>query len=154
MREMWDKMNAFEQPGRREIDLYVGSPLWNELCDFIEQSYQIKPIFEFSKCCVTGWNVKYRKAGRALTTLYPMKGYLIALVVIGERERQEIELLLPTMSSYLQTLYRETKTGMGQKWLMVEVRDWQVLADIKKCLAVRRTPDKSMENCRSIEKKR
>jgi len=85
-----------------------------------------------------GWNVKYKKSGRALCTLYPMEGSFIALLVIGERERMETEQILPSFTEYVQGLYRETRPGTGQKWLMIHVADEQVLGDVKRCIAIRR----------------
>jgi len=113
------------------------------LCDYLELLYQIKPIFEYSRCSMQqGWNVKYKKSGRSLCTLYPMQGYFIALIVIGEREQLETELAMPTFTEYFQQLYRETKVGMGQRWLMVSIKDEEVLEDVKACISIRRRSKK------------
>ncbi len=134
---MWDKKDDSKKPDANEVRIYVGSPLWDDLCAHLENEYGAKCIMEYSRCAVPGWNFKYRKSGRALCTLYPMEGFFIALVVIGEREKNETELLLPSLSKYLRTLYHDTKSGMGQKWLMIEVKDKLVLEDVKRCVAVR-----------------
>ncbi len=134
---MWDKMNSAHKPEMDVIAEYVNDSLWNELCGYLEENYGARPVIEYSKCAVPGWNVKYRKAGRGLCTLYPMEGYYTALVVIGERERVEAELLLASLTQSVQALYRETKTGMGQKWLMIDVCDKAVLADVKKLIGIR-----------------
>lgn len=139
IRETCDITNGSKTPSLDSIGNYVNSPLWDKLCKYVEMEYQSKPVLEFSKCSMQfGWNVKYKKAGRTLCTLYPMEGYYIALVVIGERERMETELLLPIFTEYLQQLYHNTKTGMGQKWLMINVIDEAVLEDVKQCIAIRR----------------
>jgi AraC family transcriptional regulator len=137
--ETWDKTDGTQEPTLKIISAYVKSPLWERLCKHVEEQYQIKPVLEYSGCSLQqGWNVKYKKAGRSLCTLYPMEGYYIALVVVGERERAETELALPFFTEYLQQLYRETKTGMGQKWLMINVTNDAVLEDVKQCIAIRR----------------
>ncbi len=137
--ETWDKTDGTQEPTLKIISAHVNSPLWERLCKHVEEQYQIKPVLEYSRCSLQqGWNVKYKKAGRTLCTLYPMEGYYIALVVVGERERAETELALPFFTEYLQQLYRETKTGMGQKWLMINVTDDAVLEDVKQCIAIRR----------------
>lgn len=89
-----------------------------------------------------GSNTK-SKVGRTLCTLYPMGGYFIALIVIGDREMTETELMLPSFTEYFQQLYHETKTGMGQKWLMLSVTDVAVLEDVKQCIAIRRGKKKN-----------
>lgn len=137
--EVWDKTDGTKEPSLETISAYVNSPLWEQLRINLEEKYQIKPILEYSRCSMQqGWNLKYKKAGRSLCTLYPMEGYYIALVVIGERERVEAELALPFFTQYLQQLYHETKTGMGQKWLMINVTDAAVLEDVKQCVSIRR----------------
>lgn len=138
MNPMWNHLDQTQTPSPEAVSASVGSPLWDALCQFAEEQFGAKPLFEYSRCCVPGWNLKYKKAGRSLCTLYPMEGFFTALVVIGERERPETELILPTLTPYLQTLYRDTKTGMGQKWLMIEVRDEAVLQDVKQLIVIRR----------------
>ena len=134
----WDKHNHWLKPSMETIDAYVSSDLWIELRTLLETDYQSSPLIEFSKCSAQhGWNIKYKKSGRSLCTLYPLAGYFIALVVIGTRERVEFEMKLPTFSDYLQDLYRNTNGGMDQKWLMIEVRNAAVLEDVKRCLAIR-----------------
>lgn len=139
VKERWDKTNGAQKPSMEAISAYVNDPLFEGLCTHIETEYQCKPVLEYSRCSMQyGWNVKYKKAGRTLCTLYPMEGYYIALIVIGEREQTETELELPFFTEYLQQLYHETKTGMGQKWLMVNITDAAVLEDVKQCIAIRR----------------
>lgn len=139
MPEIWDKMDETQLPSIETVGAYVNNPLWETLCKYIEEQYQIKPTLEYSGCSMQqGWNMKYKKGGRSLCTLYPMEGFFIALIVIGERERTETELALPFFTEYLQRLYRETKSGMGQKWLMISVTDIDILDDVKKCIAIRR----------------
>ena len=114
------------------------------LCKHVEIEYQSRPILEYSKCSMQhGWNVKYKKAGRTLCTIYPMEGYFIALIVIGNREQTETELTLPLFTEYFRQVYHETKTGMGQKWLMINVKDAAVLEDVKQCIAIRRGKKKN-----------
>ena len=139
MMETWDKTNGLQKPSVTTISVYVNNPLFDELCRHLETEHQSKSVVEFSRCSMQyGWNVKYKKAGRSLCTLYPMEGYFIALIVIGERELPETELILSSFTKYFQQLFYETKTGMGQKWLMINVTEDAVLEDVKQCIAIRR----------------
>ncbi|HMM05637.1 MAG TPA: DUF3788 domain-containing protein [Clostridiales bacterium] len=133
------KMEALAKPTRDQMDAYVKNPLWNRLCDGIETQYQVKPLMTYSKCPMQpGWNLKYKKAGRALCTLYPGEGEFTALIVIGEREKAEMELILPSFTAAVRDLYLDTKISMGQKWLMIEVKNGEILADIWELIAIRR----------------
>jgi len=84
-----------------------------------------------------GWNVKYKKSGRALCTLYPDAGSFIALVTIGQKESTEAELMLRTFTPYLQALYARVKTYNGARWLMIHVTDGGILSDVKRLIALR-----------------
>jgi AraC family transcriptional regulator len=137
--EAWNKLDGTRRPLMETISTYVNSPLWDQLCSYLESGVHSKPEIEYSRCSMEkGWNVKYKKAGRSLCTLYPKQGYFTALVVIGKREWEETESRLPEFTPYLQQLYHQTQTGMGQKWLMIDVTDGEVLEDVKQCIAIRR----------------
>ena len=117
-------------PTWEQVTEYIGSPLWAEFNERIQSAYQIKPCMEYSRCSMqAGWNIKYKKGGKSLCTLYPMQGYFIALVVVGSHELTEAEFLMPQCSDYVQTVFKNTKTGNGQKWLMLDVRDRGIMDD-------------------------
>jgi hypothetical protein len=84
-----------------------------------------------------GWNVKYKKGGKSLCTLYPMDGWFIALVVIGEKEQAEAELVMPACSIPVQRLFNETAFSASGRWLMIEVRERAVLEDVMKLIQIR-----------------
>ena len=94
---------------------------------------------EHSRCSMqAGWNIKYKKDGKSLCTLYPMQGYFIALVVVGSRELTEAEFLMPQCSDYVQTVFKNTKIGNGQKWLMLDVRDRGIMDDVFSLINLRK----------------
>ena len=130
-----------QQPTLEQISSYIASPLWGELCQWAEKSYQIEPKVEHSTCSgAPGWNVKYKKGGRALCTLYPDEGQFTALITVGAKEAPEAELLLPTCSDYIRELFAHTQTMNGARWLMIRVTDAQVLEDVKKLIRLRVAP--------------
>lgn len=126
-------------PTWEQVTEYIGSPLWAEFNERIQSAYQIKPCMEYSRCSMqAGWNIKYKKGGKSLCTLYPMQGYFIALVVVGSHELTEAEFLMPQCSDYVQTVFKNTKTGNGQKWLMLDVRDRGIMDDVFRLINLRR----------------
>lgn len=135
----WDKLDQTSIPALATITTYVDSPLWDDFLAYMQDTYKAQPTIEYSGCgMMPGWNVKFRKAGKGLCTLYPDKGRFTVLVVIGQKEKAETELALPTFSAYTRKLYADTKEGMGQRWLMFDITDAAVLADAKACIAIRR----------------
>ena len=136
----WNLLYSYVTPPTWEqVTEYIGSPLWAEFNERIQSAYQIKPCMEYSRCSMqAGWNIKYKKGGKSLCTLYPMQGYFIALVVVGSHELTEAEFLMPQCSDYVQTVFKNTKTGNGQKWLMLDVRDRGIMDDVFRLINLRK----------------
>jgi hypothetical protein len=96
------------EPALEQMAEYTGSPLWQELCGFVETAYGVPPQIEYSLCSgARGWNVKYKKGSRALCTLYPREGFFTCLVCIGARESTEAELVLTACTPYVRELYQK-----------------------------------------------
>jgi hypothetical protein len=133
--ELYSKGNP---PDLSAVSAHVKSPLWEKLCTHLERSYSVSPTVEHSICSgAPGWNLKYKKGGRALCTLYPTQGFFTCLVSIGRKEAMEAELLLPTCTDYLKSLYWGAKPFNGGRWLMIEVTSWEILEDVKTLIALR-----------------
>lgn len=125
-------------PTMEQIGAYVANPLWDKLCAYIGETYGLKHFIEHSCCSMArGWNVKFRKSGRNLCTLYPAEGSFTCLVIANDRDLPELELLLPTCSVYVQELFGRTPSAMGGRWLMVAVESEEILEDIKDLLRIR-----------------
>lgn len=124
-----------------EIGAFIASPLWGEINTQLQQRYGVKPALTYSGCSMQqGWNIKYKKSGKSLCTLYPMRGYFIALVVVGKKEMDRAQSIIGTCSDYVQDVFQQAKEGMGQKWLMIEVTQEEILDDAMKLIALRVTP--------------
>ena len=127
------------KPSEEEIADFINNDLWEELNDFLQEGYDIEPTYSYSVCSgQPGWNVKYKKAGRALCTLYPMNGYFIVLVVIGAKEEVEAGLTAPSCTKYIQDMLSSSVSIMGGRWLMINVTDENILDDVKKLIQIRR----------------
>lgn len=112
--------------------------MWGELCGSIEQVYGAQPKIEYSQCSgMPGWNVKYKKSGKALCTLYPAEGFFVCLVVAGDALQNEIEGRLLGFEPYTAELYRRTPSSMGSRWLMIELTSAAILRDVQELIALR-----------------
>ena len=100
----------------------------------------IESKIEYSKdVWARGWNIKLRKAGKSLCVIYPKENYFTVLVVIGNKEKEKVEGILPQLSDEMQTIYRETKEGNGQRWLMIELHSNDcIYQDTLKLIRIRR----------------
>lgn len=130
--------NRDNPPTPEAIAAYIDNPLWDTLSAHLKDTYRSTPAMAYSVCSgAPGWNVKYKKSGRALCTLYPAAGFFTCLVCIGGREAVEAELLLPACTEYLQTLYKNAGSLNGARWLMIDVTAPEILADTKALIALR-----------------
>lgn len=136
---MLDMMDGLQEPTLYEMSDFVRNSLWDKFCNYMIEKYNTKPKFDYSKCSwAPGWNVKFKKSGKTLCTLYPKEGFFTALVVIGKSEKEEVEELLPDLTMDLQQLYNETKEGMGQRWLMIDLEDEDIrYEDVKRIIDIR-----------------
>lgn len=144
----WNELfDADHVPSVEDIRDYLGEArlTWDELAAFIEEAYRVKPQTAYSKCSAQpGWNVKYKKGGKSLCTLYPMAGYFIALVVVGPKEEEEVKTGMEAgmFTPYVTGLYNKTAYSAMGRWLMIEAKDKAVLEDIKGLIGVRLKPKK------------
>lgn len=126
-------------PTWEQVAEYINTPLWADFNERIQSAYQVRPCMEHSRCSMrAGWNIKYKKGGRSLCTLYPMEGYFTALVVIGNSEFAEAELLMPLCSNYVQTVFKATKAGNRQRWLMLDVKNERIMEDVFSLISLRK----------------
>lgn len=139
--EWFDMYDKESMPDAAQISAFIHNPLWEDLNAYLQQTYDAQPKASYSGCSgQPGWNLKYQKGGKSLCTLYPMDGFYIALVVIGEKERGEAELMLPGLTPSIQALYENSGALAGARWLMIAVKDADILRDVKALIALRRQP--------------
>lgn len=138
----WSKLFGMDKaPTLEDMEKHVSSELWGKMNDYLQTAYNSKPKITYSRCSAQpGWNVKYQKGGKSLCTLYPMEGFFIALVVMGNAESAESELLLPTFGEYIQSLYKRTAFSAGGRWLMINVTEPSILEDTIRLIQIRVRP--------------
>lgn len=138
---MIDIKDISHAPSLGEIGAYIGLPLFDTFCLYMDTKYKAIRKIEYSKdVWARGWNVKFKKAGKSLCVVYPKNGYFTVLVVVGNKEKECVENLLPHLSKEIQELYLNTKEGNGQRWLMIDVRsDDCVYRDVLQLIHIRRT---------------
>ena len=139
---MIDLRDKNTPPTLEEIGAYVQNPVFTVFCSAIKTAYQCGETIEFSSCSwEPGWNLKFKKSGKTLCTLYAKEGYFRALTVVGRREKEFVEAILPECTAELQTLYRQTPEGNGQRWLIMEITEQNELyRDLLRLIQIRKRP--------------
>lgn len=121
---MIDLQNKDVEPAMAELYQFVRNPVFERFCLRMEETCGAAPALSFSKCSwEPGWNVKFRKSGKSLCTLYLREGYFTALVVVGRKEKAAVESILPEYCPAVQEVYLRTEEGNGQRWLMIDLED-------------------------------
>lgn len=137
---MIDRLDKNYRPTMEELGEYVRNPVFTQFCSDIRNSYQCGESIEYSSCSMEkGWNVKFKKAGKSLCTIYPREGYFTVMVVVGRKEKPFVEEILPDCGVELRSLYDRTREGNGQRWLMADIEDREGLYDdILRLIRIRR----------------
>ncbi len=128
------------KPEMEEISDFIGNPLFDRLLSYMQKEFKALISIDYSGDNVLlGWNVSFRKSGRSLCRLYPKAGYFSVLIVIGRREKERVEAMLPQMSEAMREIYLNTQEGMGQRWLLMDLKkDDMLYDDLLKLIAIRR----------------
>ena len=142
MTQWYELYGKEHEPSEAQIKEFVGTHLWDSLDGYLQRTYNVKPKPSYSSCAMDsgmwkGWNVKYKKSGKSLCTLYPKQGYIFSLVPIGNSEISEAELLIPLCTEYTQNLWNQTPCHHMGKSLAFEVKDEDVLGDMQNLIALR-----------------
>ena len=126
-------------PDISEISSYIGNTIFDEFCRYMDDKYKVIRRIEYSKdVWARGWNVKFRKSGKSLCVVYPKKNYFTVLVVVGNKEKECVENMLSQFSEYIQDIYRNTREGNGQRWLMIDIdRKNNTYQDVLKLINIR-----------------
>ena len=137
---MLDLTDIHYAPDFSEISKYVDNTLFDQFCKSVIHEYQALCKIEYSKdSWALGWNIKLRKAGKGLCVIYPKQNYFTVLVVIGPKEKEKAERLLPSLCDEIQEIYYKTKEGMSQRWLMIDLQaDHRVSQDVLRLIRLRR----------------
>lgn len=129
------------KPSMEELDQYADNPLWPELRLYLKDAYGAEPRMDYSRCGLEpGWNVKFKKGSKSLTTVYLRPGYVTAMVSVAPKDEDAAGRVLLTCTEYTKTLYRNTASSKMGRWLMMDLTAPEVFEDLKALLALRVKP--------------
>ena len=137
--------NRSHQPSPEEIRLALGSlyPLWERLTRFIDTNYQIAGEFSFWGPARSGWNLRYRKKGKALVALYPQKERIMAQVVL-EKAQAERALSLK-LGEKVSNMLRVAPQLHDGRWLSIPILNEADAEDVEQLLIVKMQPIRRTE---------
>lgn len=136
---MIDLQNKDYRPTLDELGGYIGNPVFRQFCAELQETYSCKEKIEYSACSMErGWNVKFKKSGKSLCTLYPREQYFTVLLVVNAKMKESVEAILPDCAPVLREIYDRTAEWNSQRWLMVDLEDRDELyRDVFRVIAIR-----------------
>ena len=142
----WHELyGADTRPTEKNIAEYVHSPLWDGVVGYAVADHKAKLQLDYSKCKMDGglfmgWNLKLKKSGKNLCTIYPKQGYYLALITVAAKHVDEASILIKGTSDYTRNLFHKTKTHSHYgKMLCLEVRSPEIAEDLKMLIDLRAT---------------
>ncbi len=128
-------------PTLETISEYIRNPVFTQLCSEIKSTCKCNEKIEYSSCSwEKGWNIKFKKSGKTLCTVYPRECYFTVMIVIGPKEKAPVEAILPECTAELSDIYNRTPEGNGQRWLMIDLEDKSALYnDVLRLIQIRRS---------------
>lgn len=108
---MWSPLQSVGyRPSAEEIFAYMRCPLWHELCDSVEATWDTEPRVEFGQCPgYIGWSIKYKLGATTLCVLYPDKQEFYCRIAFDVRETPLAEVALLDCDLVLQRAYWGSK---------------------------------------------
>lgn len=138
---MINKMDRTITPSKETLIDYVEGDLNNilkSLCNIIENDYKAKSQIDFSTCSgAPGWNLKYKKSGKSICTIYPEKHDFIMLITLNSDALEIFKILSNNFSPYIRDLVEKSGGINNAKWLMIQVKDQLIAEDVKKLLELK-----------------
>ncbi len=133
-------------PSDSEIEEWLGEgayQYWKRITNLIERNYPsiFTPEWLFGGK-KHGWSLRYKKS-KSFCTLIPEKNHFALLIVFGAEERSKVEVIRDSLSICTQKEYDEATTYHDGKWVLLTIKNSEVVEDVMKLLALKRKPKSS-----------
>lgn len=111
---------------------------WDKYLTAIRDAYEMDELWD-------GNELKFRRGGKTLATLYIKEGFFTILLIYGKAERAKLEEQIDTFPVALQDLYRNSRTFHDGKWMFLDTADDSLIPDVMRMLAIKRRPNRKAE---------
>ncbi len=131
--------DSARQPKANEVFGALGArrPLWEELTTFLADNYPIPGEWNFGGKNY-GWNVRYRKSGKTLVTLFPQEESLVVQLVLGKDQAEQA--LQLRLGKHVRKVLAETPQLHDGRWLFIRARTHKDIQDIERLIQIKRRP--------------
>ncbi len=131
--------NLDRAPTEEELGAALGRSraAWNRLREFLRENYDLDGEWAYYGR-KAGWVLRYRKGGKALTTLSPYKGFFTVQLVLGAADYEKAR--DAKLGSGTREAIRAAHPYHDGRWLFPEVRSLKDLDDVLTLLLIKRKP--------------
>jgi hypothetical protein len=119
-------------------DNHTIEPLWvlSEALRFMRDEYVLDEVSDGKG------ELKFRRAGKTVLTLYPREECVDFLVIFGKEERARFEVLRDEFQPRTQRIYDDSKTFHDGKWMHILVSDGIMLEEVKRLIHIKKKPNR------------
>lgn len=131
-------------PTNQELNEMLGTEkynVWVGVCSLVENLYEMDILQKNTNWNNWKYELKYRRGGKTLCTLYAKENCFCIQIVFGKVERAKFEDMQNTFSDEIQSIYKNSTTYHDGKWMSFEPVI-SLLDDVQKLLFIKRKPNK------------
>ncbi len=110
--------------------------VWSDLVGTIRTRYVMDELWDGKE------ELKFRRGGKTLVTLYLRPDRVSAMVIFGKAERAKFEELAETFSAQTRAVYDGSRTYHDGKWMMFELTDGGNASEVLRMLALKKKPNR------------
>jgi hypothetical protein len=89
-----------------------------------------------------GWAIRYRKSGRTMSYFFPEQGAYSALLILGKKEAEEVEIMIEKLNEQVKSVFKNTEQLHDGRWLWIRILKKSDLNSLKVLLNAKRKPKK------------
>ena len=113
-----------------------------KIAGYIDAHYTMDTLFDGVD------ELKFRRSGKTLVTLYLRGESIITLIIFGKYEREQFEQVQDTFSEFIQNYYSTSRTYHDGKWMYINLQDDSYLNDVIRLIEIKKKPNsKVMSMC-------
>jgi nitrogen fixation protein FixH len=132
-------------PTEEEIAAALGAklPVWMRLTRFVETTYGAEGTWTTWGQAKSGWNLRYRRKGRALVALHPQRDRIYVEMVLGRAEADRA--LALNLTDAATKAFHAAPQGRDGRWIYLSVASAADAEDVEKLLVAKVRPPRAKE---------
>jgi len=138
------------QPTMKEIFASIRSKkeLWENLTGFVADNYRVKNDFAFYGKNY-GWALRFRKAGKALLSMYPGEDAFTVQIVLAETQVEKAASL--KLGKNVMKVLQNARQFPEGRWLFIRIGSKQDITGVQRLLMLKAPPLGSGTNAQSLK---